>query len=202
MSKTQIVFILDRSGSMQMASADAVGGFNAFMQEHRRIPKGKRFTVIQFDHEIQLLSNKSKIKYIPDLVNGFTYKPRGNTALLDAIGFGIDVVEGAEKAILVIYTDGMENCSQNYTASTIKTKLDGVRAKGWEVLFLASGIKATEYATQFLNIPTWKTAVAGAFGTASLYNETQAYTVSGSSGLRSSNGVSLQSIVDSKGTVV
>lgn len=196
MSKTQIVFILDRSGSMQSAALDAVGGFNAFMAEHRKLPKGKRFTLIQFDHEIQLLSSRSKIKYIPDLVNGFTYKPRGNTALLDAIGFGIDTVADAEKAILVIYTDGMENCSKNYTVSTIKTKLDAARAKGWEVLFLASDIKATEYAHTFLNIPAWKTAVASAGATASLYNETQSYTTSGNAGMASNNNVSLQTIVN------
>lgn len=177
--KTQILFILDRSGSMMSCAADACGGFNSFLKDQKKKPKGKRLTLLQFDHELIYTHKKKKIKDCDELVLGETYAPRGATALLDAIGTGINDLDNAEKAIVAVYTDGYENSSKEWKTESVKKLLKKCEKRGWEVLFLSAGLD-TSYATDTLGMAAQHVAggasiaaAAGAFSTrASNYSQT------------------------------
>lgn len=161
--KTEILFILDRSGSMASCATDAVGGFNSFLKDQKKEPKGKRLSLLQFDNHREYTYDRAKLKDCKKLVLGETYVPRGSTALLDAIGMGVNRLEKAEKAIVAVYTDGHENNSQEWTAEAVKKLLKKCEKKGWEVLFLSADVDTT-YATQTLGMS--KHRVAGGAGVA------------------------------------
>ncbi len=149
--KTEILFIMDRSGSMASCAKDTVGGFNQFLKTQKKDPEGKRLTLLQFDDLIEHTYESDKLKDCKKLVLGETYRPRGMTALLDAIGSGLDKIKDAKKAIVAIYTDGHENASKEWTADGVKKLLKRAEKKGWEVLFLAADVDTT-YATQTLGM--------------------------------------------------
>ena len=155
--KTEILFIIDRSGSMMSCAQDAVGGFNAFLKDQKKEPKGKRLTLLQFDHEVDVTYDSEKIKNCKKLVLGETYQPRGSTALLDAIGGGLDRLKGSKNAIVAIYTDGQENASREWTVEGVKKALKKAENKGWEVLFLAADVD-TSFATQTLGMASHRVA--------------------------------------------
>lgn len=154
---TEIMFILDRSGSMSACAADAVGGFNEYLKAQKKNPRGKRLTLLQFDHRIEFTYESAKPKDCKPLELGKTYEPRGTTALLDAIGTGLDCIKDAKKAIVAIYTDGLENASREWTAEGVKAALKRAEEKGWEVLFLASDIN-TDFAVHTLGMPKHRVA--------------------------------------------
>ena len=107
---TEIVCILDESGSMNSIKEDAIGGFNSFLNEQKNLPGDVLMTIALFDHEYTLLCSGKDIKEIAPLDNN-TYVPRGSTALLDAMGKSITELNkrNPKKAIVVVLTDGQEN---------------------------------------------------------------------------------------------
>ena len=145
---TEIAYILDRSGSMQPMQEPAVAAFNDFIKSQLDVPGDARLTLIQFDDAYEVPVPAMPIQDVPQLTAS-TYTPRGSTALLDAIGRTIKETDRRitalpdadkpGKVILAIFTDGMENASQEYTLKHIGDLIRLYRdQKGWEFLFLAA----------------------------------------------------------------
>ena len=141
--KTQpvhIVFVLDRSGSMEWIKHDAAGGFNAFVEEQRKLPGKARITLIQFDDRYEVNCEKVKLKDAPTLVVGQNYIPRGSTALNDALGKAVTSHESEERVIVAVFTDGQENASREYTTASLKALVERKQADGWEFHYLSSDL--------------------------------------------------------------
>jgi len=145
---TELVFILDRSGSMSSMKDEAIGGFNAFLEEQQKLSGEAKLTLVLFDHEYTLVCNGKDIKCVEPLCDK-TYCPRGTTALLDAIGRTVDDVgkrlagtpecERPNKVLVAILTDGLENASKDYVKSKISNMITHQREKYlWEFMFLAA----------------------------------------------------------------
>ena len=151
-----VVFILDRSGSMGGLESDTIGGFNSMLEKQRKI-EGKAFiTTVLFDDQYELLHDRVNIAKVNNITEK-EYFVRGSTALLDAIGKTIakekaiqDTLgqnEKADKVLFVIITDGLENASKEYNSSTVKKLIETQKEKyGWEFLFLGANIDAIETA--------------------------------------------------------
>jgi hypothetical protein len=129
------VFLLDRSGSMESCWDDTIGGFNAFLAEQKAT--GGTLTLIQFDHEYQMTYERVKIDEVAALSHE-TYKPRGSTALLDAIGRLIKNWNGSSNPSVVILTDGLENSSHKFTKSHIKDLIEQKTKDGWTFAYLGA----------------------------------------------------------------
>ena len=152
-----VVFILDRSGSMGGLESDTIGGFNSMLEKQRKI-EGKAFiTTVLFDDQYELLHDRVNIAKVNNITEK-EYFVRGSTALLDAIGKTIakekaiqDTLgknEKADKVLFVIITDGLENASKEYNSSTVKKLIETQKEKyGWEFLFLGANIDAIETAS-------------------------------------------------------
>ena len=125
---TEIISLVDRSGSMQSILDDAIGGFNTFLAAQQRQPGEAKLSLILFDHEYQIVHQAVDIQQVKPL-DRETYVPRGMTALLDAVGKTIDVVgerlaampenERPSQVIISILTDGHENASQDYSKGKV-----------------------------------------------------------------------------------
>lgn len=159
---TDITYILDRSGSMQSLADDAIGGFNSFLASQQKLPGRANFTLVLFDHEYLVPIRAQAIRDVPPL-NAQTYVPRGQTALLDAIGRTIDdtgarlagmpEAERPAKVIIAIFTDGLENASRVYPPDKIAQMIEHQQSVySWEFLFLAANQDAVASA-QKLSIP-------------------------------------------------
>lgn len=154
---TELVFILDRSGSMGGLESDTIGGFNSLLEKQKK-QEGKCFvTTILFDHEIKTLHDRLPLESIKPLTEK-DYEVRGCTALIDAIGSTVNHIEGIHKYVraedvpahtmFVIMTDGMENASKEYTADKVRAMIDKHQAElGWEFLFIGANIDAVETAS-------------------------------------------------------
>lgn len=160
---TQIVFILDRSGSMQSMATEAIGGFNAFVEAQQKEEGEANISLILFDHEYLPVTMDTPIKEMPELTEA-DYVPRGTTALLDAMGRTIDdlgkrlssLPEDARPAdvIVVTLTDGLENASSDYARDQVAKMVKHQQEKyGWEFLFLGADLESVRQA-EALNIPT------------------------------------------------
>lgn len=138
---TEIICVIDKSGSMAMVRGDAIGGFNSFLKDQQLLPDKARMTVVLFDTEYYSLYKGEDIKKVKPL-DEKTYCPGGTTALIDAIGKTIDEsksrVVGGNKVIFVIITDGYENSSREYTTSQIKEKIEEQTKNGWNFLYLGA----------------------------------------------------------------
>jgi len=141
-----VVFILDRSGSMGGLESDTIGGFNSMLEKQRKID-GKAFiTTVLFDDQYELLHDRVNIAKVNNITEK-EYFVRGSTALLDAIGDTLGKNEKADKVLFVIITDGLENASKEYSSSTVKKLIETQKEKyGWEFLFLGANIDAIETA--------------------------------------------------------
>ena len=139
--KTSIVFILDRSGSMQDCRSDTIGGFNAFIEEQKKVKADVcTMTLVQFDHEILTVFEDRPIAEVVELTTE-TFVPRGNTALLDAIGTTIKVTDAKKldgNIVFAIMTDGHENASRTYTSPHIKDLITEREKGNWSFVFLAA----------------------------------------------------------------
>lgn len=129
------VFLLDCSGSMESCWDDTIGGFNSFLVDQK--PTGGSLTLVQFDHEYQLTYERLKIDEVPPLSRE-TYKPRGSTALLDAIGRLIKEWNSPSNPSVVILTDGQENSSNNFTKAHVKDLIEQKTKEGWTFAYLGA----------------------------------------------------------------
>ena len=138
-NKTAIMVVLDRSGSMQPLTKDVCGGFDTFVAEQKKLPGEATLTLVQFDHEYEIVYVNKPLDEVPPL----THIPRGSTALLDAVGRGIGELGSAldkqpederpGKVIVVIMTDGQENASQEWTREKLRKLIKEQREKySWE----------------------------------------------------------------------
>ncbi len=156
---TELVFILDRSGSMSGLEDDTIGGFNGLIAKQRREPGECLVSTVLFDHESQVLHDRVRLDRIPPMTDR-DYTVRGCTALLDAIGGAIRHIGNVHKyaraedvpahTLFVITTDGMENASRKYTAERVKEMIQRQQEQyGWEFLFLGANIDAVATARSF-----------------------------------------------------
>ena len=139
--KTEIVFILDKSGSMNSIRTDAIGGFNAFLDDQKTLKDDTTMTLVTFDSNYHKVFEDVKL----DEVNNLTekdYVPSSMTALYDAIGFTIESVTNRKtedsRVLCCILTDGSENKSMTYTQEAIFNMIDECKKTGWEFIFLAA----------------------------------------------------------------
>ena len=156
---TELVFILDRSGSMAGLEADTIGGFNGMLRKQRSTPGETVVSTVLFDHECQVLHDRVPLGQVRDMT-GADYYVRGCTALLDAVGGAIHHIGNVhkyarkedvpEKTLFIITTDGMENASKQYDYRRVKEMIQRQKDKyGWEFLFLGANIDAVETASHF-----------------------------------------------------
>ena len=156
---TELVFILDRSGSMGGLEPDTIGGFNAMLTRQKEQEGEANVTTILFDHEVQLLHDRFPLKAVAPLTEK-DYYVRGCTALLDAVGGAIHHIgnihkyarreDVPEKTLFVITTDGYENASRRYSYETVRRMIERQKEKyGWEFLFLGANIDAAKEAARF-----------------------------------------------------
>ena len=156
---TELVFILDRSGSMGGLESDTIGGFNAMIAKQKKQEGTAYVTTVLFDNLIETLHDRVPLSEVRDITEK-GYFVRGCTALIDAIGDAIQHISGIHKyarpedvpahTVFVITTDGMENASRKYSAAEVKRKIEQMKEdKGWEFLFIAANIDAVETAGRF-----------------------------------------------------
>ena len=139
----EIVFLLDRSGSMASAVEDTIGGFNEYIKKQKQ-NKNTTITTVLFDDEYEVLYNREKIENVEKLTSK-QYFVRGTTALLDAIGKTIvrmDKVAKDKKCIFIITTDGLENASKEYDKTGISKMIKG--HKNWEFIYIGADIDSYE----------------------------------------------------------
>lgn len=156
---TELVFILDKSGSMSGLESDTIGGYNALLKKQQEEPGEAIVTTVLFDDNYELLHDRINIKGICPITEK-DYFVGGCTALLDAIGKTIHKIgnaqkrtseeQRADKVMFVITTDGMENASREYNYEKIKAMVQRQKEKyGWEFIFLGANIDAVSTAARF-----------------------------------------------------
>jgi uncharacterized protein YegL len=158
-SITEIVFILDKSGSMSGLETDTIGGFNSMLNKQKKAEGEAFVTTVLFDHGYELLHDRINVRGISPMTDK-DYEVGGTTALLDAIGFTIQKIvnvqkrtsleERAGQVLFIITTDGMENASREFSPSKIKKMIKHQKEKyGWDFMFLGANIDAVSTAAQF-----------------------------------------------------
>lgn len=156
---TEVVFILDRSGSMSGLEADTIGGFNSMIQKQKKEEGEAYISTILFDDQSEVLYDRVPVGKVEPM-NDSQYYVRGCTALLDAIGGAIHHIANVhkyareedrpEKTLFIITTDGMENSSRQYSYNKVKKMVQKEKEKyGWEFLFLGANMDAVEVAGRF-----------------------------------------------------
>jgi len=148
---TEVIFILDRSGSMSGLETDTIGGYNSILKQQREAEGDVNITTVLFDDRYELLHNRESIRNVSDLT-AKEYYVRGCTALVDAMGITISrfIREiGDEKVLFVITTDGYENASREYTADSVRKMIEKQKEKGWEFIFMGASIDAVSTGRQF-----------------------------------------------------
>ena len=178
--RTEIVFILDASGSMAGLEDDTIGGFNSLVEKNREEPGEATVSTILFSDESRVVHDRLDIREVPRMTRR-DYRCCGCTALLDAVGGAIkhvDLVqrvlpEGyrADKVLFVITTDGMENASRRFTYQRVKRMIERRREQGWEFLFIGANIDAAAEAGHLGIAPECAADyLADAHGTEVLYD--------------------------------
>ena len=178
---TEMVFILDRSGSMRHLAEDTIGGFNSMIEQQKKEDNEAYITTVLFDHEYELLHDHVNIKDVEPITSD-EYYARGMTALLDAVGRTICSIgsrlsntpeeERPEKVIFVITTDGFENASQEFTKSKVKEMIEHQQDKySWTFMFLGANMDAVGEAESLgVKAQFARTYTASDIGTQSLYS--------------------------------
>ena len=182
---TELVFIVDRSGSMAGLEKDTIGGFNAMLKEQAELEGEARVTTVLFDNQYRLLHDRIDIRAVAPLTEK-DYRVGGGTALLDAIGRTIKKIRAvqkqtaeeyrAEKVLFVIITDGEENSSRKYSAEQIKECIEHQKEKyGWEFVFFGANMDAVLEASKLgIAAEFARGWLANAAGTAMAYNDMSA----------------------------
>lgn len=153
---TELVFILDESGSMSGLTADTIGGFNSLIAKQKKEEGEALVSTVFFSNESRVVHDRVKLEEIPGLTDR-DYVPSGCTALLDAVGGAVRHISNIhkyareedipEKTLFVITTDGMENASRKYSYKDVKQLIERVQEeRGWEFVFLGANIDAAETA--------------------------------------------------------
>ena len=156
---TELVFVLDRSGSMSGLESDTIGGFNAMIEKQKKQEGECYVSTVLFDHVCEVLHDRIRLQDVPRMTTDH-YTVRGCTALIDAIGGAIHHIENIHKyarredvpehTLFVITTDGMENASHKYTTMQVKRMIEHHKEKDdWEFIFIGANIDAVETATDF-----------------------------------------------------
>lgn len=156
---TELVFILDRSGSMSGLESDTIGGYNAMLEKQKKESGEAVLTTVLFDDKYELLHDRINLREIAAITDK-EYFVRGSTALLDAVGKTINKIgnvpkntaeaERAEHVMVVITTDGMENASCEFSYEKVKNMIEHQKSKyGWEFIFLGANIDAIATAERF-----------------------------------------------------
>ena len=153
--QTELVFILDRSGSMSGLESDTIGGFNGMIAQHRSEGGDVLVSTVLFDHEHEVVHDRVRIADVPALTSK-EYYTRGCTALLDAMGDAIHHIKNVHKyarpedrparTMFIITTDGMENSSTRYTADQVRAMVKQQEEAGWAFVFLGANIDAVQVA--------------------------------------------------------
>ncbi len=158
-NSTELVFILDKSGSMAGLENDTIGGFNSMLEKQKAVGGECHLTTVLFDNHYTLLHDRIDIRAVSPMTEK-EYFVGGYTALLDAIGTTINKIVAVqkntaedfrtEKVMFVIITDGEENSSHEYSASKVKKMIEHEKTKyGWEFIFLGANIDAVHTASRF-----------------------------------------------------
>lgn len=155
---TDLIFILDKSGSMSGLEKDTIGGFNSLIEKQKKEEGLAYVTTVLFSDKTEIIHDRMEIKDVTKLTEK-EYYVGGCTALLDAIGETInnineknnklDICNKANKTLFVITTDGMENASREYDYKKIKKMIEEKKECGWDFLFLGANIDAIETASRF-----------------------------------------------------
>lgn len=156
---TELVFILDKSGSMSGLEADTIGGYNSMLKKQQAVEGECCVTTVLFDNNYELLHDRIDIKAVTEITEK-EYQVGGSTALLDAIGRTIHKIDSAqkhtaddyraEKVMFAIITDGEENSSREYSAEKVKKQIEKQKSKyGWEFVFLGANIDSVQTAGRF-----------------------------------------------------
>ena len=154
---TEIIFILDRSGSMQGLEKDTIGGFNSLIEKQKKIEGDALISTVLFANESKVIHDRVDVKDVKPMTEN-NYITGGCTALLDAIGNAIPHISNIHKyarkedvpehTLFVITTDGMENASRTYTYPKVKKLIENQKEKhGWEFMFLGANIDAVNVAS-------------------------------------------------------
>lgn len=156
---TEMVFILDKSGSMSGLESDTIGGFNAMINKQKKQDGEAYVTTILFDNNSEMIHDRIPLDEVPPMTEN-DYTVGGCTALIDAIGEAVQHISDIHKyarkedipehTIFVITTDGMENASKKFDSKTVKKMIEKKKKKdNWEFLFIGANIDAVETAAQF-----------------------------------------------------
>ncbi len=156
---TEIVFILDRSGSMMGLEEDTIGGFNSMIEKQKGQSGEALVSTVLFDGESEVIHDRVRVQDIQPMTRN-DYYVRGCTALLDAVGQAIHHIgnvhkyareeDRPEKTLFIITTDGMENASRRYSYDRVKSMIRRQqKSYGWEFLFLGANIDAAKEAARF-----------------------------------------------------
>ena len=176
-SKTEIVFIIDRSGSMSTIKTDMEGGFRSFIADQRKLPGECVVSLYQFDTLYEPVFENVDVQKVPE----YTLDPRGMTALLDAIGRTINDVgsrlsklsedERPGKVVVVIITDGQENSSREFTSERVKDMIEHQRSKfSWQFAFLGANIDSFSVGASLgINAASTMDYAASSAGTQAMY---------------------------------
>jgi len=153
--QTELVFILDRSGSMSGLESDTIGGFNGMIAQHKGDGGDVLVSTVLFDHENEVIHDRVRIADVPALTSK-EYYTRGCTALLDAMGGTIHHIKNVHKyarpedrparTMFIVTTDGMENASTRYTADQVRAMVKQQEEAGWAFVFLGANIDAVQVA--------------------------------------------------------
>ena len=183
---TELVFILDRSGSMGGLESDTIGGFNAMIEKQKK-EEGKAYvTTILFDDKYEVLHDRVELSEVPQMTDK-DYTVRGCTALLDAVGKTISHISDIHKYIrpedvpaqtlFVITTDGLENASHKFSYEAVKELIESKKKAGWEFLFIGANIDAAAEAAR-IGIQRENAAnyAADGLGTAAVFEAVSATT--------------------------